>query len=1376
MHVRHSEFLWGQMTKRSLAAVGWCKRHKEVASRYGCARIGRELLFLLLSSALLAGSTAHGLEGALRFARLAPEDGLSGPEIYAAGQDAAGFLWFVTGEGLDRFDGHSIETYHYAPDDSRAVPESSIRFLFTDSTGSLWVSTASSGLFRLHPDIDGFERLRPGIEASGQPAVLTLCERGDGALWVGTDRGLEIWDRETGSFEPQTAGVGRSPLDDLRVVGLERDGEGPGLWIGTSAGLYVLEFPTGAPRKVPLPELDQQMVWRVKRGVEGDLWLAVESEVFHLTPDGERIARFAHDPADPGTLSGGLIHDLLMDSAGVLWVASENGLSTYDSTRDRFVRHQHALSDPSSISHDTVYDLFEDRTGVLWMSTLDGVSFWDRGREQFVTFRSQKGRASSLAAFDVWSVVEDREGSLWIAFGPQGLDRYDRDRDEVEHFVHDPEDSGSLQEGSISVVYEDGAGTIWVGANGGGLSRLDREAGRFEHFRHDPSEPATLTHDDVQKLLEDRTGRLWIGTRGGLSVRDPDSGAIVRLPRDESQPEALGSSSFVSMVEDPDGGLWFGSLGTGLFHRLPGSEEGRPAEIRSLYAQGRPGFVVALHWYSAGGLWAGTADGLAEIGPDGEVRRRITRRDGLPGKQVRGLLEDRTGRLWLSSNHGLSRFDPTTGEIRNWDRHDGLQGNAFSTKAEFRSPSGEMFFGGWRGLSAFYPERITDDSHPPQVAFSDFRLQDRSMGPRAWDPESPLEVAIQRAEHVELGPDAGVFGVELAALHFAAPAKNRFLYQLEGAGDEWVPLEARQRYLQFSNLAPGKYRLRVKASNKDGVWSEEAATLGLTVLPPWWSTGWAYGGYALLALGAIGLYSRQQRKRLEQERAIADQERKVAERERAAGQRLRRVDQLKDEFLANTSHELRTPLYGMTGLAESLLEGAQGSVPKEMQADLEMIASSGRRLSRLVNDLLDFSKLRHQSLELDPRPVDLRSAVDVVLTLIRPLADTGSLALQNLVPVDLPAIAADEDRLQQILHNLVGNAVKFTEQGRVVVAAEVDGDVVEIRVEDTGPGIAAEARLRIFEAFEQADASVARSFEGTGLGLTVARQLVELHGGRIWVESKPGQGARFVFRIPLFEAASSPRELEDGRGVEEALAPAVPPGREPSAVFASKVPPAEASEDSASRAGPSLEGVRILAVDDDPVNLRVLESYLTHEGSSLVLVDHGEEALRLLREQTFDLVLLDVMMPKISGYEVCRELRRTYSLEELPVIFLSALSQSSEVIAGLEQGGNDFLSKPVSKGELLARIRPHLELVKIHRGLEDLVNEKVSEIKVLQGLLPICASCKKIRDEEGTWNELEAYVHRHSEAEFTHSVCPTCVAELYPEMANRVKQGAPPTA
>lgn len=438
-----------------------------------------------------------------------------------------------------------------------------------------------------------------------------------------------------------------------------------------------------------------------------------------------------------------------------------------------------------------------------------------------------------------------------------------------------------------------------------------------------------------------------------------------------------------------------------------------------------------------------------------------------------------------------------------------------------------------------------------------------------------------------------------------------------------------------------------------------------------------------------------------------------------AAESLRRMDRLKDEFLANTSHELRTPLQGIIGLAESMLDGAAGRLSDAASRNLAMIVSSGQRLATLVNDILDFSKMKNHELVLRKQPVDLRVAVDVVMSLMTPLAAAKSLQLVNEVDPSIPPVFADEDRLQQVLHNLIGNAVKFTDSGTVRVRAIDEHGRVRVQVIDTGPGIAPEHHQRIFESFEQVEDSATREHGGTGLGLAVSRKLVQLHGSDIELESRPGAGSTFSF---VLEAAAAGQAQPSPPVLKEGAEAAPRPAALLAAAGSPAARPASAQQGEDASAAGAQERIRILVVDDEPVNQLVMQNHLTLENFDVLMAESGVRALELLASgEKVDLILLDVMMPKLSGFEVCREIRRTHLPTQLPVVMVTARNQTQDLKAGLQVGANDYITKPVAKGELLARIRTHLNLLRIntayscyvpHEFLRYLSRESITDVQL----------------------------------------------------------------
>ncbi len=1217
-------------------------------------------------------------------------------------QDHQGFLWFATLDGLNRYDGYNFKIFRNDPDDRNSLSNNNLWSLLADRSGVLWVGTTGGGLDRFDPRSERFTHHRHDAsdpQSLSHNTVWAIHEDRSGAIWVGTGGGLNRLDPQTGKFTryPHDRGAQDGPGRDIRAIHQDREGD---LWIGTYGdGLSRLNLTTQRfthyahdPNDAGSLSLDE--VWGIYEDRSGVLWISTYGGGLNrFDSSTERFTRYAHDPNDPHSLSHDNVKAVHEDRSGVLWVSTNGGgLNRFDVASGRFTSFQHDPANSHSLSHNNVWTLLEDRTGILWIGTNGGgLNRFNPATERFKGFRHDPGDPFSLSDNNVRALCEDAAGMVWVGTNGKGLNRFEPATGRSTRYRHDPNDPSSLSADNVWVTYEDRAGVIWIGTNGG-LNRWNATDDRFERYTHGPGDPFSLSHDKVWTIAQSHDGALWIGTDGGGVNRfDPETERFTHYRHAAADPHSL-SSDFVSILhEDREGTLWVGTGGSGL-NRFDSQTQRFTRYARDATAPGGPSsdIILSLLNDANGVLWIGTdGGGLNRFDPAAQSFRVYRRKDGLPNDTVYGILEDNRGQLWLSTNYGLARFDPRTETFRNYDTGHGLLGNEFNAGAYVESRTGQFYLGGIDGLTAFHPDHLETNPHVPPVVLTSFKKYHR---------EAVLESPIPYSSALVLSYQDDLISFEVAALDFSASKNNQYAYRLDDLNADWIALGTK-REITFTDLDAGRYTLRVKGSNNDGVWNEGGMALPITVLPPPWATWWAYSFYALAVAAAVAGTFRSYRKKLWREQQIS--------------QRLRQVDRLKDEFLANTSHELRTPLYGITGLAESLIDGARGHLPEAVQADLSMVAASGRRLSHLVNDILDFSKLRHKNLELRRAPVDLKAIAEVVLTLARPLVGTKDLELINAVPADLPAADADEDRLQQILHNLVGNAIKFTESGRVEVSASVRDSMLDVQVADTGIGIPEAHQERIFDAFEQADASVEREYGGTGLGLAVTRQLVEHHGGTISLASTVGVGSTFAFSLPTAAepALRAPAEVgstatsrsSDARSLnlEEADGLAGP------AIGSQLTDLIQAPEGS----------LHILIVDDEPIIRQVLANQLGAQGFRTTPAGSGAEALRLLAERTFDLVILDVMMPRMSGFEVCRKLRERHSLDELPVIFLTAKNLPEDLVVGLAAGANDYLPKPVSKRELLARVQTHVALLQVNRRLNDLVAERTLQLAERERLL-----------------------------------------------------------
>jgi len=667
-------------------------------------------------------------------------------------------------------------------------------------------------------------------------------------------------------------------------------------------------------------------------------------------------------------------------------------------------------------------------------------------------------------------------------------------------------------------------------------------------------------------------------------------------------------------------------------------------------------------------IYFGTAIGLfrfdsvqGEFVHDDSFGSRFTDSD----HEAFALAEDADHNIWLTSNRTNGKLIFNEGQVQSWDT---LAFARLKSTDVWRiipvKDKNVIYFCATDGLFRFDQNVVKNYNIAYNTLINKIELNRDSV-------ISHLEI-----NNTNLNPDRSI-PYSLNDLRFSYTAttynydeKILFSYVLDGFDEAWSDWGI-ESVKEYTNLPPGNYTFKVKAKNLYGV-EAIAAQYTFVIRPPWFRTYWAYGISLIFLISGIVVVDRIQRKRLykKQQARIKVQQLKL-ERERQISNKLRKVDRLKDEFLANTSHELRTPLNGIIGISESLYEESQHISEDEIKSNLAMVIASGKRLASLVDSILDYSKLKTENLEIRRRPVDLKSIVKVVLTMSRPLISKDDLTLVNAVPEDLPLVEADENRLQQILYNLVGNAIKFSEKGKITVEAKLKSEHIEIVVRDEGIGIPEDKIEKIFDSYEQVNVEVNREYIGTGLGLTITKKLVELHNGTIRVESQLNVGSRFIFTIPI--------SLQES----------------PSWVQSQIV---EVEEVNLTHTIKKVENAMfsILIVDDEPINRQVLVNHLKNEPYHLEMASGGSEALELIEKHKFDLVLLDVMMPKMSGFEVCTKIREKYMLSELPVIFITAKGQIIDLVEGLKYGGNDYITKPFSKQEFLARIKTHLNLIKIN--------------------------------------------------------------------------------
>lgn len=1191
--------------------------------------------------------------------------GLKYNVIHCLLEDRAGNLWLGTvGGGVSRYDGKYFA--HFTEEEG--LPNNTVLSMLEDRHGNIWFGT-ESGVARL--DGKGFTGFS---EATGLPEheVRALIEDRAGNIWMGTDGGVFKYDGV--SFTRYTMREGLCG-DDVFHMLEDRNGH---LWFATRGGgacRYDGKTFTHFTRKNGLPNDNLECILQTRNG---DMWFGTNG-AGACRYDGKT---FTHFPLSQEGSPGQVIFSMLEDRRGNLWFGSfESGIFRYDG--GSFVH----FTDREGLNHPTVMEFLEDRSGNLWLATDGGGLVLYQGNT-FTHLTESEGLSNS----SIFSILEDTRKRLWFGSSGGGASVYDG-----KQFLHYSEAEG-LSSSFVYFVMEDSRGNIWFGTNGGGACKFDGK--QFIHY----TDQTGLPDNTVLYILEDRNGSLWFGTRGGGVARfDPDPGGHGGVFTHFAEAQGLTDPIVFSALEDKQGRLWFGTAGG--ITVFDGKQVTQYTEREGLSYN----TILCMMQDSRGDFWFGTM-GKGLIHYDGENFSCYSETEGLSSNFVLSMLEDSRGDLWFGTRFGLSKLKPSgLGDglvlpdhslFFNYSYEDGFLGIGCWRNSILETADGAIYIGANDRLTVYHPRDDEPVFPQPSLRLSDVFLFNE---PIPW-----MQIQARPDTVITLGNGVSLENIRFDSLaawyavpqglslkhkyNFLSfrfigialqqPEKVRYQYKLDGLEENWSALTSSNE-VHYGNLPPGDYLLRARARSGAGIWSDEIQ-YAFAIRIPWWQSGWMYAIYALALIGILYLIRRTELQK--QERRLL-RERQKREQEERINEQLRRVDALKDQFLANTSHELRTPLQGIIGLSESLFETESDSEKRE---NLAMIISSGRRLNVLINDILDFSKLKNHEIELARKPVSLHVLADVVLRNLSPLAMRKDLKLINDVPRDLPPAFGDENRMQQILYNLAGNAVKFTEMGQVRVSARLSDeapDLLILSVEDTGVGIPESQYDAVFQEFEQGDGSTVRRFAGTGLGLTISKQLIELHGGRIWFTSRVGEGSTFFCTFPATDAQ-----------VEAS------PSAEPASAGLARVTPAYSASDLPEKAPapaeagvPESEKVHILVVDDEPVNQQVLKNYLSRRAYRITQAMNGEEALQALDGgASFDLVLLDIMMPRLSGYEVCQRIRERFLPSELPVIMITAKNQVMDLVQGLNAGANDYLSKPFSKEEFLARLDVHLNLLRIN--------------------------------------------------------------------------------
>ena len=1184
--------------------------HHGLRRRVALLRCALSALLLVLAmplSAMAGAGAGASMQRPLvpetpQFRRIGMAEGLPSSRVNALAQDRAGYLWIATDDGLVRYDGASFRTWRADPGVVGGMPGNSVQTLFIDRDDTVWMGFDDGQLATL----DARRRnLRPSVPLPGNDGavVWAMVQTRDGRLWASTfGEGLYHSDG-AGGFEalgPVPAGGRGEP--QAAVFGMAEDGDGT-LWIGTMSGLAA--YVDGRLEPVAAGPLDGVPVLWITAEADGRLWIGTRGAgLWQRRPDGRFL------PAPWGdTLGDARVHGVLRDGRGGRWLHTQRGLFFDGGGGPR------RFLVPEADEGDYQQALVDDQGG-LWFGDAEFGLVWLAGDWRSFATLSRGGASDlrlSMRQAQAFARLDD--GSVLIGGEEGRVDRLDPGGRRVQQGVLPADVLGA---GRVFAMRETRDGSLWVGS--GHLSRRD-PTGRWQTWRGDG--PEALLPGPVDQLLAMPDGTLWLASYGGgLQHRDAE-GQILRSVR-PGDGQGLDAGTVEVLLLGPDGAPWIANEQGVL--RWDGGRFVRLVEARGHSVEG-------MAFDAAGTLWTWSSGVLTRFDwRDGALvvlDEATPGNEDLPAAEAGGIVVDRGGRVWIPSVRGLYRYDPATRAVRRFGMADGLPVREFGLRPPLVLDDGRILAGAVGGAVVFDPMRVEPDARTPPLVIESASVR-RAEDLVELDPAAPLT----------LQPDDRELRVVARLMAFAEPASTRYRFRLNGYDPDWVDVGAAGER-PLPRPSPGRYTLDIIGAAADGRWTPPI-TLEVVVLPPWHATWWAFTAYALAAAMLAAMLLLLFRNRL---RAQAERRRDVELRALA-----QQASDAKTAFLADLGHELRTPLTGVLGMAELLL---RDPLPPGQRERVETVQRAGQHLLRLVNDTLDLARIEAGRLQLDDAPFSPRSLLADVALLLRPLAEAKGLAFElRIEPGLAPTLRGDEARLRQVLLNLGGNAIKFTERGRVaIVASPRPGGGLRLAVEDTGIGLDEAQQARLFQRFSQADGETTRRrFGGTGLGLAISRELARAMGGDLALASRKGEGSTFTIDLPLPEA--------DVASVPAPVAPAT------------------------DRAAP--RPLSLLLVEDDPIVADVMRGLLESRGHRVHHAAQALQALTLLQTERIELALLDLDLPAVDGFELAQLIRANGWT--LPLVAVTARADAASERRAVAAGMDAYLRKPVDGDTLAATI------------------------------------------------------------------------------------------
>ncbi len=1081
--------------------------------------------FSVIIFILVPNLFAQGNE--FQFTNYTAEDGLSLSAVTKIIQDDKGFLWFGTYNGLNRYDGYNFKIFLPDPSNSSSISNHSIWALFKDSKGFIWVGTLD-GLNRYDLKTEQFYKYKnnPNDPTSiSDNNITSVFEDKSGTIWIGTLNGLNKYNREKDNFTVIKKVSDRLSENSINTVTCIQEDYQGNLWLGTWNGLTCMQKDGKVIKQFFSENNDSKIInYREIPALfednENNLWIGTDGNgLKKYNPGTGKIITYSSVPGDPHTLSNSSITVMFKDKSGNFWIGTRDGLNLYDYKSDNFTRILHDPLKPLSIISNEILSIKEDNTGLVWIGSAGGLSRFYQPNNKFNYF--QQGNQISdnnLISNRVHSMCIDNSGNIWVATF-EGLDEILNGKNLVVHNRYKPGGKNCISENYVISTMADKEGYIWAGSSNSGLNKYDPKTGKFILYKFNHNDNHSLSNNGVVSLCEDHNGRIWVGTWWGLNCLDTKSGKFNRFFHDPANSNSLCHDAVWTVFEDSKGMMWFGTDGGGASEFNPQTNKfitfSRDSSNINHISENR---VFAILESYDGIIWLGTSDGLNAYNRTTGKITIYNKSDGLPGNSISCIREDNNGYLWIGTENGLSKFNRKTGIFINYTKRNGLKDLEFVQNVSAKSKNGNLYFGCKSGIVYFNPENIKDENLEAPVVLTDLKIFNQSV---PITKEGILKESITGIKSISIPSGNSVITLEFALLDYFDVKKNTFRYKLEGFDNDWNNVGSRNN-ATYTNIPPGEYTFFVRASNSNGINNEKEAYINIVIIPKFYQTWWFSLFVGIGSLLIVILIFKVRTRSIEKRNKVL--ENSVIERTKDLDKTIKELNleiASKDKFFSIIAHDLRSPFMALLGYSTHMVEEISFLSKQEISTIAGNILKSTKNTFDLLENLLQWARIKTGKITFEPEEIDLKKTVEETAELFKNNAASKGISLTTDVDIDV-LIFADLNMVETILRNLISNSIKFTKKGgTIIISAKAKKDFVTVSVSDTGQGMSQDKINRLFQIGQDISTSGTQNEKGSGLGLILCKEFIELNNSKITVKSKQGEGSEFSFILPAGDKISS---------------------------------------------------------------------------------------------------------------------------------------------------------------------------------------------------------------------------------------------------------------